>query len=552
MATYSFETITDAQALSFQTGDVLQFQSGPATLAGIAYSPGASAEADRIVITLGGRSVAFTGAVAAASQTGGLKFPDASMLYIGDGGANDRRLAESDPAAAAMFGGSGNDTLQAGAGSGLLQGNQGADSLTAGVGSNTVYGGQDNDTIVIVAGGGRNFLQGNKGTDTVTGGAGADTLLGGQDDDRLIGGGGTDFLNGNLGHDYLTGSGQLFGEAGADTLEAAAYGTNVLNGGPDFDVLVSLRDFPDGNGGSNTMYGEAGNDRITARGGGHDEMYGGDGADTIVNESAGADILDGGEGDDSLTGAIDFGDNIRGGDGADWIKDQGGANTIDGGSGDDLMFLSDGDGTIAGGVGDDTIYAEWYGDKLINGGEGADEIRGGRGHDTINGDAGDDGIYASYGSNRFNGGDGNDGIYTRSIDGQNTLDGGSGMDRLWGGPSIDWLIGGPGVDHFRISGGESSKTAGRSDRIMDWSSTETLSVGTQLYDNSYYRELAAPDYASALSQASSLLQTQYISIVVAEVGGDTFVFAGRGVTNAVMLVGCSLNDIASSNFVYEN
>ena len=84
----------------------------------------------------------------------------------------------------------------------------GSDAVSAGNGDR-LYGGKGND--YIDAKGGNDYLEGNAGTDALTGGAGNDTLLGGADADTLNGGLGADWLYGGAGTDtYQLSSGELF------------------------------------------------------------------------------------------------------------------------------------------------------------------------------------------------------------------------------------------------------------------------------------------------------------------------------------------------------
>ncbi|MFA6413553.1 MAG: calcium-binding protein, partial [Syntrophales bacterium] len=122
----------------------------------------------------------------------------------------------------AMFGGSGDDTLNANwANSGYnakssldnaIYGYGGNDSLIGGDGDDLLMGGSGNDTLT----------DSSAGNDKLYGEAGNDVLSGGDGDDRLYGGDGNDNLNGGYGNDVLDGG------AGSDTLD----------GGPGNDTYV--------------------------------------------------------------------------------------------------------------------------------------------------------------------------------------------------------------------------------------------------------------------------------------------------------------------------
>jgi Ca2+-binding RTX toxin-like protein len=353
--TYSFETITAAQALAYAPTDRLFFASGTATQVSVAYLPNQD-----VAITLGSRTVEFGINLKLAGLP--LSFPDHSSLFIGDDSDNLITFGAGG-APNAVFGGGGSDSLDLGPQGGLGQGNQGADTLTS-AGQATLYGGQDNDRLVLGDSGG--FAQGNKGDDSITGGHGAETLLGGQGDDTIASTStdfdtdGANFLNGNLGNDSIhagNGADQIFGEAGNDTV-AAGYGDNFVDGGDGDDSLGAQL-------GANTIFGGNGNDTISAYsakstqlvdgGPGNDQIYGagtlngGDGNDTI-NGSAGAGTfigatVSGGAGDDDIGGGNDD-DSISGGDGNDTVLGGPGFDTLSGGSGGDVFQFRAGDASV--------------------------------------------------------------------------------------------------------------------------------------------------------------------------------------------------------------
>ena len=259
MATYSFASITDAQALGFSAASDLLVFTNPTSVGNqvsVSYSPASSTSAPTVTLTdpRSGRVVVF-GATLGGASPPAIGFTDGSILFVGGAGADTASgTAQGD----GLFGGAGDDSLSGGPGADVLQGNQGGDYLDGGAGNDTIFGGQGDDSIT--AGGGANFVNGNLGNDTITGEAGsANTLLGGQQNDLLIGGAGADLLNGNLGDDTISGGG-----------------------------------------GADAIFGEAGNDRITLGDGGS-TADGGSGADTITG-GAGADTIIGGLGADDLRG----------------------------------------------------------------------------------------------------------------------------------------------------------------------------------------------------------------------------------------------------------
>jgi Ca2+-binding RTX toxin-like protein len=279
---YAFDSITPQQALAIKAGDTLTFNGGPGRAVSVvyqSYDPSQiTPELPRILVTFGGRTVAFSTELVELSRAGGLVMADGSKLYIGDLGAERVSGGAGDDG---LYGGPGSDSVDGGDGRDLIQGNSGDDSLVGGAGQDTIHGGRGNDRIVT----GRedpagadaqgDWANGNLGDDEIVGGAGADTLLGGQGDDFIGGGGGADYLSGDLGDDELfggLGDDTLSGGDGADTVNGG-FGQDLLTGGAGNDILVSQGP------GAATLSGDAGNDTLVTGGAGPDVLYGGAGRD---------------------------------------------------------------------------------------------------------------------------------------------------------------------------------------------------------------------------------------------------------------------------------
>jgi Ca2+-binding RTX toxin-like protein len=224
----------------------------------------------------------------------------------------------------------------------MVLGGSGEDQLTAGTGSGLTYyrmeGGIGADTIVSLAG--SDLLFGDAGDDIVSGGAGDDNLSGGDDNDTLNGDDGNDFLSGDNGIDTLHGGNGndsilggddgdlIYGDDGNDMLDGGA-GLDRIWGGVGNDVIGSLGFYTSFNDGD-IVYGGAGNDGIYVSGGG--EAYGEEGDDSLGgNFNAApeilASLLDGGAGNDYLSGGL--GDRLIGGAGADYFTVGPGAIIID-------------------------------------------------------------------------------------------------------------------------------------------------------------------------------------------------------------------------------
>jgi Ca2+-binding RTX toxin-like protein len=344
MTTFSFATITAAQALAFTAADTLTIDQGSGSQATVLFVPAAGGNPDLITLIQGARSVTFSTALATTTAT----YADGSQLYVG-GTGNDSVTTGSNNDG--LFGNLGNDTLIGGLGNDALQGNQGNDVLAGNVGSDTIYGGADNDYILLSGAGDTgftNFGQGNKGNDTINGSAAngtatdSDTMLGGQGND-LIGatnitlnydldnpvtqvggfrGAGNDFLNGNLGDDTIIGG------AGNDTI----YGEDGN------DLIVDTSSLIAGTGGRNTIDAGAGNDTVGGSAGDSVLMGDGDDAGGLIGGAPGSagGFLDGGAGNDDLLGSDGF-DQIYGGIGNDTIDTSNGADSVTGGAGADLF-----------------------------------------------------------------------------------------------------------------------------------------------------------------------------------------------------------------------
>lgn len=159
----------------------------------------------------------------------------------GNTGDDTIRLGAS--ASSFVYGGQNTDTITTANGAGsnsssvLINGNKGSDTITLGrsaFATGSVYGGNGNDTINADAvtdatgvAGSLNataagvMISGDIGDDTITGSDGIDTINGGDGADVIDGGTGADVIDGGTGNDTITGG------AGADTI-AGGTGNNVF------------------------------------------------------------------------------------------------------------------------------------------------------------------------------------------------------------------------------------------------------------------------------------------------------------------------------------
>ncbi len=426
-------------------------------------------------------------------------------------------------------------TVQGNAGDDSIIGGSGADSILGGTGADNMSGGADRDTFIIEDGFGNDTIIGgetgddkdtvdlsalttgvsgvltglasgrlNAGSDTITfseieaitltghadviatstssgmmtieAGAGADTIK--------AAGFGTD-IDGGIGDDSLTAShGQvtLTGGDGNDSLSFGFNGRGLMDGGDGNDLLLGYSR-------SDTILGGAGDDTLRTGGGGNDVLDGGTGADTfIVSEvggtpgrSLGNATIDGGEADGAKD-VVDFGNHGTGvtvtytSDEAATFTDNTDTGQFTGiesviltnhadslqGGGTQAMEVDAGSGadTILGGYGSDTIYGG-TGNDQIDGGDGADSVEGGAGNDTIRGETGNDSISGGTGDDSIEGGAGTDTILAG--EGNDSADGGFDNDNIEGGAGADTISGGQGSDTLRggddddsIDGGDDS------------------------------------------------------------------------------------------------
>ena len=330
MATFVFETGTQADASDFTTDDTLFFLSSNVANLGVSDSPyttssnalGTTTTFESITLSEGGQSLTFGAvALADASQAGRLVFTNHDVAVFGVGKDNtgvlsDDALSLSGGTAghgAVAFGFDGNDTITGGAANDTINGGAGNDKidnsgstssetdfLLGGAGNDNIIGGAGNEHIygnvavgaagttdgtdVINAGAGHDYVNGNAGDDFINGQLGNDRLYGGAGNDHIEGGEGNDYIQGNLGDDTLSDTGT--GAANNDT----------IHGGQGNDTITDDH-------GSNQLYGDLGNDTVTG-GDGADWISGGDGTDSLIG-GAGNDTIVGGTGYDVLTGGTD-------------------------------------------------------------------------------------------------------------------------------------------------------------------------------------------------------------------------------------------------------
>lgn len=394
--------------------------------------------------------------------------PQTSLVLVHGQGGSDR-ISVTD-ARAEVYGDDGDDTLQGGANTQVLNGGAGNDVFVVTMPGQDIFDGAEQglDTVrssvdwtlganlenltlagaaVSGVGNGRenlingndaaNSLTGLAGDDTLNGNGGADTLLGGDNADRLDGGAGDDEARGGAGDDVY-----VVDSAGDHVIEAAGQGRDTVRSGADFTLGGFVEDL--------VLTGSA-------------TTGAGNGLDNLVTGNAGANELSGLGGDDTLLGG-DGADTLLGGDNADRIDGGSGNDEARGGAGDDLFIVgSTGDVAIeAAGEGRDTVRSTadfalgenietllLLGAAAVGTGNAmANRITGNAGENVLSGIGGDDTLTGADGADSLSGGDGADGVDGGA--GADTLSGGEGADRLEGGAGGDRMAGGAGDDLYFV------------------------------------------------------------------------------------------------------
>ena len=245
---------------------------------------------------------------------------------------------------------------------------------------------------VFLMKGGDNTVSGLGGDDTACMGTGDDTFTGGPGDDTFVA---EPFADGR--DDFFGDDGK--NQSGAADLATYAARTTAVN----VSLDGSHNDGQAGEGDNiagadvDAVRGGSGDDVLTERNVGQRTLFGGPGDDTL----SGGFNLFAEAGDDTLIHIAGGGSgSLHGGDGADRLTDlanvksdlqgEDGPDRISGGPGRDVLFGGAGDDRIAGGLGSESILGG-DGNDLITGGLGDDVISGGTGDDTYLAGTGPDG-----------------------------------------------------------------------------------------------------------------------------------------------------------------
>ncbi|HEY1629531.1 MAG TPA: hypothetical protein VGF52_06710, partial [Tepidisphaeraceae bacterium] len=422
------------------SGETQRYQSD-GTVAGTAASPGGLVVNDTLGIfgTDGDDDIEISGNASsttltingAAAQT--FDNSDFSSIVVSALGGNDTVNVGDDVLAPANIdAGAGDDSVQAGGGNTHITGDDGNDTLSGGGGNDVINGDAGSDSL---AGGAGNDSIGDTSSDptdvnTLSGGDGNDTLQASFGDSTLSGGAGNDHLI--AGFD----SGHYDGGTGADTLDffsnfaitknADAQTITTTIGPPD-DLIVATHSYVSIEkliGSSNNdviklsprdsiriVEGVGGDDSIVGSHG-NDLLIGGDGNDTL-NGGPGADTLEGDGGTDSIISTSQ--DKVIGETVGSTPPPNGGILRVSGTSGDDQITVSleQGDATMLQVSVNDVVNTYALSDVSLI------QITAGDGNDNVKFDETNGAISLA---SKIYGGNGDD-----------TLVGGSGRDRIYGG-----------------------------------------------------------------------------------------------------------------------
>jgi len=417
-------------------------------------------------------------------------------LRVDGGAGNDVITVAQTPAVPlAIFGGAGDDTINASVSNKgvVIVGGEGSDTITGSAGNDTVYG----DSVTVAAGLFSLAALGAEGNDLLVGGPGSDTIFGQGGDDILIGGntfaGGADsgdVIDGGNGNDALAGDNAIITRVATSTLvrtlagstlQTAAGAANVSatpqanpTGAQAYSVtlLDHAADTPKDKFGDDVMAGGAGNDLLFGQLG-NDTLQGDASAATTVSATTpsveastdGDDYIEGNGGDDLIFGNLGQDDLVGGSSDLFGLTTAAlridGSDTIFGGAGTKLAINDAGDTTGKGHATDADVILGDNGDifRVVAAGQfvkfnydtydtsatplriipraytllDASAVDNGAA-DTVQGEASDDVVIGQAG---------NDVLFGNGQD--DNLIGNAGADRLYGGTGDDGILGDDGL-----------------------------------------------------------------------------------------------------------
>ncbi|MEC7556086.1 MAG: choice-of-anchor Q domain-containing protein [Planctomycetota bacterium] len=335
----------------------------------------------------------------------------------------------------------------------------------------------------------------------IDGGDGDDTILaattfsaelhivGGDGDDVLRGGAGDDLVEGGVGNDSPSGGGgadTLDGGVGADMLaETADADFNLTDtalsvSGEPVDALLSIE--------VASLTGGASNNAFDATGFTGSVTLNGEAGDDLFFGSAGDDVFNGGVGSDRVEQTTGQGQRLNNSqvEMGVWTFDANSVPTwtFTATSSDDYTGVEQ--FALYGDAADNVIDAGGYdqGDVTIDGADGNDRLTAGKLNDSVIGGLGNDWINAKSGNDYLEGGDGDDTLLAGY--GDDTATSGDGNDFINANAGNDNIDAGNGNDRVRGAEGDDTIVGGAGDDQLD----ENLAEGNViLTDNSMEGDL---------------------------------------------------------------
>jgi Ca2+-binding RTX toxin-like protein len=318
----------------------------------------------------------------------------------------------------------------------------------------TLYGSLGND--MLEGGYLSNLMESGAGDDTLDGGLDADVMIGGAGNDLYLvddvgdtitelANGGIDTVRTTLDNYTLAANVEALRYTGAGNFHGIGNRNgNIIDGGAGDDTL-------DGNGGGDILSGLDGDDTYIVRGSDDRVIEAADGGYDLVQISfaSGAYTL-GANLENATLMASATAVNLTGNAQDNYLTGNAGANTLNGGAGNDTLDGGNAADKLAGGAGDDVFIVDNAGDvvtEMVN--EGHDQVLTTLVKYALTADVEDLGYtgganFAGTGNaldNRIRGGIGND-----------TLSGGAGDDTLSGMGGADSIDGGAGDDTLEVLG----------------------------------------------------------------------------------------------------
>ncbi|CAM8658596.1 RTX calcium-binding nonapeptide repeat [Paracoccaceae bacterium] len=468
-------------------------------------------------------------------------------LYIGT--SEDDDLISLSPGYSEIYGGGGNDRLNAENGGAWMTGDGGNDTLNGGEGNDGLHGdfrADDHGDDVLVGNGGNDRLHGEDGNDSLDGGSGDDFLYGGWGNDTINDGTGTDQIDGGDGVDTFQRnlSDEYEDYSFVPVVNLALGRMYAVGYEDDFDTIINIENvvltgrfnyIVLGDGANNTLSSGQGSDTLNG-GTGADTLIGGAGNDTYVTDggdtitevaNAGTDTVQSsatitlGQHIENLTltdsaeinGTGNTGSNIlTGNSAANSISGGGGDDTIIGGAGNDTLDGGTGNDSMSGGANNDTYVVDSSSDVVVEAASaGTDLVQSSAASYTLTvnvenltltgsaaingtGNSGNNILTGNSAANSISGGGGND-----------TIIGGGGNDTLEGAAGNDSLTGGDGIDTASYNGSAAAVTVNlslTSAQNTVGAGTDTLTTTENLVGSAHNDTLTGNANANNLSGGS--------------------------------------------------